>query len=241
MSGAATRMPAITITRLGGDIELDERVSWCPPATRGSQPVSCYLIQSPTGDLLVDTGLRLHEEAVLADIDRLHDRSRPLSVLLTRTEMECCLNLPAIEERFGLHEVWYTGGITVPRSHAAVRRVSVEPGSSSWIEPHPGLRLELISPLVRLLPTLWVYEPESATLLTSDAFTHGQGPIDDGLAKFSWFRRAVTTPIAEHLRRIPAERPVRRIGPGYGDEFTGDAVADEFARLADAVQEVGLS
>lgn len=229
-----------TVHRLGGEIDLDERVSWCPPDLRAAQPVSCFLIAGETGALLVDTGIRAHQDAVLDALGELVDRSVPLSVLLTRTEMECCLNLPAIEERFPIEAVWYTGGITVPRSRAEVRRVSVEPGTSRWVEPHPGLRIELISPLLRLLPTLWVHEPETGTLLTSDGFTHGDGPAENGLAKFRWFTRAETGPIAEHVRAVVAERDIRRIGPGYGRPFEGAEVDVQTEALAQAIERIGL-
>lgn len=231
----------MTVHRLGGDIDLDERVSWCPPGMRATQPVNCYLLVGASGALLVDTGIRAHEEEVLAALGELHDDGVPLSVLLTRTEMECCLNLPAIEERFPITEVWYTGGITVPRSRAGVRRVSVEPGSSQWVEPHPGMRIELISPMMRLLPTLWVHEPETGTLLTSDAFTHGDGPAENGLAKFRWFERSETGAIAAHVRAVVAERDISLIGPGYGRPFRGEEVVAQASALADAIERIGLS
>ena len=234
-------MSATTVHCLGGDIDLDERVSWCPPGVRASQPVSCYLIIGETGALLVDTGIRAHEQEVLAALQELYDGGVPLSVLLTRTEMECCLNLPAIESRFPIDAVWYTGGITVPRSHAEVRRVSVEPGTAQWIEPHPGMRIELISPMMRLLPTLWVHEPETGTLLTSDAFTHGDGPAENGLAKFRWFTRAETGDIAAHVRSVIAERRISLIGPGYGRPYEGEEVAEQTAALAAAIERIGLS
>ncbi|WP_193598281.1 hypothetical protein [Microbacterium sp. YJN-G] len=234
-------MSSVTVHRIGGEIELDDRVSWCPPGVRASQPVSCYLIVGETGMLLVDTGIRAHEIEVLAALRELYDDALPLSMLLTRTEMECCLNLPAIEKRFPIEAVYYTGGITVPRSRAEVRRVSVEPGSSQWIEPHPGMRIELISPLMRLLPTLWVHEPETGTLLTSDAFTHGDGPAENGLAKFRWFSRAETGGIAAHVREVVADRRIVAIGPGYGRPFQGEEVAVQAAALADAIERIGLS
>lgn len=233
-----------SVHRIGGEIALDHTVSWAPPGASGSQEVSAYLVRGASGAVLVDTGLRLHEDAVLAQLSELLEDGQPLSVLLTRTEMECCLNLPAIEAAFGLDAVWYTGGITVPRSHAEVRRVSVEPGTSQWVEPYPGLRLELISPMMRLLPTLWVYEPETASLLTSDAFTHGGvdgRPVESGLQKFAWFTRAETTAIAAHVRRVVEERPVALIGPGYGSPFEGaNTVTAQALMLAVAIEKVGV-
>jgi hypothetical protein len=237
-------MAGVTVHRLGGSIVLDGRVSWSPEGVKGVQDVNCYLIRGESGAVLVDTGLRLHEDAVIEGLTRHLPPGMPLSILLSRTEMECCLNLPAIERRFPVDAVWYTGGITVPRSAAGVRRVSVAPGESLWIEPYAGLRLEIVSPLMRLLPTLWVYEPETGTLLTSDAFTHA-GPdgrsADAGLQKFRWFDQAWTKPIADNVRAVVDSRPVTVIGPGMGAPIQGaDAVRAEAGALALAIETRGV-
>jgi hypothetical protein len=233
------------IFRLGGQIDLNQEVSWCPPGVTRRQHIAPYVIRgSDGGVLLVDTGVRLHQDLVLSQLENLVPEDTTISVLLTRTEMECCLNLPAIEERFRVSEVWYTGGITVPRTRAVARRVSVDPGTSLELEPVPGINIELHSPLLRLLPTLWVFHPDSGVLLTSDAFTYGHdGGSDphDGLVKFRWIASTDSRPIADDVRRIVRDRGVTAIGPGYGEPFVGReacfAVAAEFA---DAIAGMGL-
>ncbi|WP_427017539.1 hypothetical protein ACQCSX_02675 [Pseudarthrobacter sp. P1] len=232
------------VYRLGGDIDLDDRVSWCPPGVQRRQAVNCYLIKGATGSVLVDTGVRLHEADILAQLGQLMVPGEPLSIVLTRTEMECCLNIPAIEARFRVDAVWYTGGITVPRSTAAPRRITVDPGTSMQVEVVDGVVLEFVSPLLRLLPTLWVFDPESGALLTSDAFTHGSAEgfdPHDGLQKFRWFTRADTGPIARNILDIFGERRVRAIGPGYGAPIIGAGKSlDQAEGLAMAISEMGL-
>jgi glyoxylase-like metal-dependent hydrolase (beta-lactamase superfamily II) len=232
------------VYRLGGEILLDGRVSWCPPGVRRSQPVNCYLIRGERGAVLVDTGVRLHERKILAQLEELVEPGEPLSILLTRTEMECCLNIPAIEERFSVASVWYTGGITVPRSNAPARRISVDPGASLEVEVAEGVVLEIISPLLRLLPTLWIFDRASGVLLTSDAFTHHSGsdaPVpDDGIVKFQWLRGADTGPIAADVYRIVENRQVTAIGPGYGIPVVGRAECRRAAEeLAACLEKVG--
>ncbi|WAH99127.1 MBL fold metallo-hydrolase [Arthrobacter sp. MMS18-M83] len=232
------------IYRLGGDIELDERVSWCPPGIRRTQAVNCYLIKGPSGSVLVDTGVRLHQADIIEQLDRLLSPGEPLSIVLTRTEMECCLNIPAIEERFTVGSVWYTGGITVPRSKAESKRIAVDPGSSMRVKVMDGVVVELVSPLLRLLPTLWVFDPESGGLLTSDAFTHGGSAVPEareGLRKFRWFSGADTGPIARNIRDIFRNRDVRAVGPSYGTPFGGtDMCLDQAGELARAIEEMGI-
>ncbi|BAS14171.1 hypothetical protein AHiyo8_24740 [Arthrobacter sp. Hiyo8] len=232
------------IYRLGGDIELDERVSWCPPGVQRAQAVNCYLIKGPSGSVLVDTGIRLHQEGIIEQLDRLLSPGEPLSIVLTRTEMECCLNIPAIEEHFAVGAVWYTGGITVPRSKAESKRIAVDPGTSMRVEVQDGVVVELVSPLLRLLPTLWVFDPESGALLTSDAFTHGgsaKPETREGLRKFRWFTGADTGPIARNVADIFRDRDVRAVGPGYGTPFVGrDLCLEQAQQLARAIEEVGI-
>jgi hypothetical protein len=232
------------IHRLGADIILDEQVSWCPPDVRVNQPVNCYLIKGSAGSVLVDTGIRLHEAEIIRQLESLLEPGERLAVVLTRTEMECCLNLPAIEERFDVESVWYTGGITVPRTSATPRRIMVTPGTSLEVEVMAGLTLEFVSPLMRLLPTLWIFDPVSGALLTSDAFTHGSygsSGAAAGLHKFQWFAQADTRGIARDVEDVIRERHVKAIGPGYGQPFVGMAEsAAEAAALAAAIRKAGI-
>ena len=237
------------VYRLGGEIFLDHNVSWCPPGVKATQPVNCYLIKGSAGSVLVDTGVRLHEAEIVAQLDMLLDPGEPLAIVLTRTEMECCLNVPAIEARFKVKSVWYTGGITVPRSSAEPRRIMVNPGTALDVEVLDGLTLGFVSPLMRLLPTLWIFDHESGALLTSDAFTHGSyaGLLPDGLAaeaglrKFQWFAEADTRDIAGDVEEIVRRREVKAIGPGYGVPFVGQGrCLREALELAAAIRKVGI-
>ncbi|MFJ5956517.1 hypothetical protein ACIQC5_11225 [Paenarthrobacter sp. NPDC092416] len=232
------------IYRLGADISLDGQVSWCPPGVHTIQPVNCYLIKGSAGSVLVDTGIRLHEAEIIRQLESLLEPGERLAVVLTRTEMECCLNLPAIEARFEVESVWYTGGITVPRTSATPRRIMVNPGDSLDVVVMDGLTLEFVSPLMRLLPTLWIFDPASGALLTSDAFTHGSygsAQAAAGLQKFQWFAQADTRGIAQDVEDVIKERHVRAIGPGYGEPFLGEGqCATEATALAEAIRKVGI-
>lgn len=232
------------VHRLGADILLDEHVSWCPPGVRVTQPVNCYLIKGSRGSVLVDTGIRLHEAEIIRQLDALLEPGERLAVVLTRTEMECCLNLPAIEARFDVESVWYTGGITVPRTTAVPRRIMVTPGTSLDVEVMDGLTLQFVSPLMRLLPTLWIFDPESGALLTSDSFTHGSYGTSNaaaGLHKFRWFAMADTHDIARDVEDTVGRLQVNAIGPSYGEPIVGRAESVAAAQaLAAAIRRVGI-
>lgn len=239
----AQSLIANRVYRLGGDILLDERVSWCPPGFRVTQPVNCYLIKGSKGSVLVDTGIRRHGTEVIGQLESLLDPGERLAVVLTRTEMECCLNLPAIEARFDVESVWYTGGITVPRTSATPRRIMINPGTSLEVEVMDGLTLEFVSPLMRLLPTLWIFDPVSRALLTSDAFTHGSYGASNagaGLRKFQWFSLADTTDIARDVEETVHRLNVKALGPSYGAPIVGHSECSaEASVLAEAIRKVG--
>lgn len=243
------------VVRLGGLAPVDAKVSWCPSGVNGWQPISAYLIRRGNSAVLVDTGVGMHADEIRAQLRELIGLDTNLSVILTRTEMECCLNLPALESEFRVDRVWYTGGITVPVTDAVAQRISVDAGSFVDQEVAPGITVRLYSPLLRLLPVLWVGDLVSGTLLTSDSFTHlltdADGtvrPYDEADLrafhdlKFGWIHSAESaedvTAIAANLRAIVHERDWAAFGPTYGAPVIGaDAVRTQGEQLAAHLEE----
>lgn len=245
------------VHRLGGMVALDGSISWVPDSARGSQPLSCYLISNEHGAVLVDTGARLHLPLILDQLEELLVHGKPLFVVLTRTEMDCCLNIPAIEEQFPIEAVYFTGGITVPRAAAEVRRITVDERSSITLEPVPGIALEVFAPRLRLLPTLWVYDAPSKVLFTSDSFAHArsvhnkdeyrvtdeddssdpQQVLDQILVKFSWLNLTDASRVVLDLKEIFAGRAIQTLAPTHGKIFTGEkVVAAQHQRVMDALE-----
>jgi len=243
ITGGATHLGG-RVWRLGGTIHLNDQVSWCPEGADRDQEVSCYLIKGPSGSVLVDSGIRQHEALIVKQLGELLEPGEPVAIVLTRTEMECCLNIPALEEKFSVESVWYTGGITVPRARAATHRIQVAPGTSQIEEIMPGIMLEFISPLFRLLPTFWIHDAQSRVLLTSDAFVHvheGGGDPVEGLTKFKWLELAQTADIAKEIFDTVASREIEAIGPGYGAPIIGgNNCLVEARRLSASVLSVGI-
>jgi hypothetical protein len=173
---------------LGGLIELDGRVSWAPATARGYQPSNCYALVEGDRVLLVDTGLAVHEDAVLDGLASLIGDGAPLTMFFTRGEMDCVSNLEPIGRRFDI-EALYTGGATNPFDafdelnaiRLRGRRQQIDQkgaGGDSMartplIEFAPKRALEIESPLLRLLPTFWGWDATTGALFTSDSFTHG--------------------------------------------------------------------
>jgi flavorubredoxin len=257
----AVEVHAGRVFALGGTVKRDGRLSWVAPDATGYEPLSCYLLTGPEGSLLVDTGAGAHADRVLAQLGSVLQDGSKLSILLTRTEMDCPLNVPAIEAVYDVETLRFTGGVTIPRavSGAAVERFGVADHRTITLEAAPGIVLEICTPRLKLLPTLWPYDPVSKTLFTSDAFTYAGWDEPDGdllltdrdgpdpervraslLTKFAYFASANTRPIADDLCAIFERWEVETIAPTHGRVIHGrTTVARHVDVLERVLREVG--
>jgi hypothetical protein len=246
---------------LGGSVERDGRLSWVAPDATGHEPLNCYLLTGSEGALLIDTGAAVHAEHILAQLRSVLPAGARLSILLTRTEMDCPLNVPAIEALYDVEMVRFTGGVTIPRGarNAAVERFGVADYRTITLEAAPGIELEICTPRLKLLPTLWPFDPLSKTLFTSDSFSYAGWDAPDGelllnepdgpnpdvvraslLTKFAYFARANTRPIADDLRAIFERWDVDAIAPVHGRVIHGrETVARHVDVMERVLREVG--
>jgi flavorubredoxin len=97
---------------------------------------------------------------------------------------------------------------------------------------------------VKMLPTFWAYDSETATLFTSDMFAYGAFPtseyapvvdndndhadfdsVSDYMsARFWWFRHLRSDQLRIDLDALFAAYSVKRIAPAYGGILTGERV-----------------
>lgn len=234
-------------------------VSWVPPGTTGFDPATCYLIQSDGESQLIDTGVRAHQAAIVAQLNFLAPRPRPVHVAFTRVEPDCLGNLDAVAESVHLVRLSSQTNV-IPLDYLGplsgiYPEVRIENGL------HPGDRitfgagrtLQVVEPAVRTLPTLWYFDTESGVLFTSDFFTdsHVQDASWDGsgsdvetvrrhlLAKFDWLAQADTTRAVARLDAI-FELPISALAPAHGRWTVGrDAVLKRYRAARDALATVG--
>jgi flavorubredoxin len=260
-AGAVEISPA-RVYALGAPVQRDGRLSWVPDGADGFEPWSCFLVRGAEGALLIDTGAGAHAEQIVAQLRSVLPADEKLSILLTRTEMDCPLNVPAIDEAYAVETVRFTGGVTVPRAvkDASVERFGVADYATLTLEAAPGISVEICTPRLKLLPTLWIYDGASRTLFTSDSFTYAGFSTADGdvrltededtinpdvvrrslLAKFFYFACANTGPIADDLRAIFERWEVDAIAPTHGRVLMGrELVARHAAMLEKVVREAG--
>ena len=166
---------------------VDGRVSWHDPEARGWATFNCYLFTGDDGAVLVDTGLTIHRDAVLAQLTELITPDMPLEIMhLRQGEFDSTCNTVPIVERFnvtGIHGIVEGGHLwadflpTPARSAALLAKLDAVDHSKFAARPEvpvgsSGWELLIVDPPLRLLNTFWLYDPKSKTMLTSDVFSH---------------------------------------------------------------------
>jgi hypothetical protein len=212
----ATTLVQDRLTALGGLISLDARVSWVPPGATGFQPSNCYVLSEAGEHLLVDSGLAVHEEQILTDLEPIVGEGGAVSIFFTRGEMDCVSNLEPISRRFDVTRL-FTGGVINPfdafddvhrmRHRGRRQQIDVrgERGDSMPRTPRIEIAgdraLVIDSPLLRLLPTFWGWDAETGALFTSDVFTHGtiRRPSDQPIIDSTVADETTAEEVAAHL------------------------------------------
>jgi flavorubredoxin len=258
--GAVELIPG-RLYALGGTIPLDGTVSWVPASATGFQPAHCYLALDEEAAILIDTGLRYHQDAVLAQLRALLPDGLPLSIFLTRSEFDCTGNFAAIVSSFEVDSL-FTGGGQNPfdafsdttalpdtwRNRVMLARTPV----GQPIPLDESGRWLVLAPAIRTLATFWAYDRRTATLFTSDLFghttlhDHGASPVIDDpadddvsydqvrdhlLSKFFWLSWAQTRKLSQDLRTVFEERQVEIVAPSHGCVLMGSAVVQRHHEL----------
>lgn len=176
---------------------VDGRVSWHPPAARGLAPATCYLLVEGEEALLIDTGLTVHEQPLLAQLRTAVPAGAELSVLLLRQgEFDSMCNLPSIVRAFDVRTIYgqYVDAPIWADVHAAeerrmtgewaegarLRTVLLPSDGTLPFGPGGARTLDVFVPALRLLGTYWVFDRATGTLFTSDSFTYAIRSGEDG-------------------------------------------------------------
>ena len=229
--------------------------SWLPPEATGFEPFNVYLALSPRDALLIDTGALAHRAALLDALGGLVG-ARRLTVMVTRSELECISNIGAVASRFPVSRVLGTmknlpilglvhmdeetrRGLSADR--ILVGRTLADYGFETFTP---------VEPVIKTLSTVWMVDQASGALFTSDFFsadllrgrnesvlrTNVEGlPSRDALrrsalTKFDWLSRADLTRLRAAWERLFAQTQPRMLAPGLGRIQVG---ADLAARVID--------
>lgn len=187
---------------LSNPYAVDGRVTTHPGDVRGYAPMQSYLIKEGDRALMIGTGLSVHQEHVLRQLDVLIDDER-LSLMPLRFDFTGLCNARPIADHYDIEYVYQTPTRgDVPAEWLNIRPEFAQgPGDGLLaaanrvmqtevpipIDPDERRNLDLVVPPLRLLPNNWVYDETTRTMFTLDTFTwvwrtHDQGPwvIGDG-------------------------------------------------------------
>lgn len=251
---------------LGLPVTLDGRVSTHPATVRGTAFANIVLLKDSAHALLVDTGLTTQLAEITSWLDDVLDQGVALSLLpLRQGEFDSACNVLPLVERFAVDRVygaqwqgfpWFDFRVHDygrPWTGAAQFQKIRTPGTLALNSA--GTRdLQVVTPELMLLPTHWVFDPLTGSLLTSDMFGHVRGRavqsdqsdweqdvtnVRDHLVgnRYWWLPGARTTRIAEGVRQLFAQRTVNRIVPAHGAVLEGEDVVKHHVEVVCSVIE----
>jgi len=246
---------------------LDGRVSSYPRSARGWSVSNVYLLKEPTGAFILDTGFAAHRQSTLAQIGARIDSDTPVSLVPLRyNEYMSVGNGMAIADRFNVTHCYLPQAnpalwldLDLPEAAPARREMTstVLRGRLDMDIGSAGDRtvVGFTAPL-RLINTVWVYDPASLTLFTADSFAHvwqpsPEGPwtIDDAdtaddaalvrsfllNTRYWWLEGAATDSLRRGVGAVFEEHRIETIAPGYGAILRGREVVERQYQLLDAV------
>jgi hypothetical protein len=231
---------------------LDGRVTWHPPTARGFAPMNSYVLMEGDAALIVDTGISIHEQALLGQLATLVTDATQLAVVHTRIgEYTSICNTVPIADRFGLttlyseqpdSPLWVDFRPRRGRDRGTLGALSdtrVEHYSLPGAIPVGGSgrrSVAIFRSSLRLLPTSWLYDEHTRTLFTSDLFSHLTRPTSDG----PWLVSAVDDTSTRRAMRqhlfearywwLPGARtdPIRRSIASTFDRYDVETIAPGF-------------
>jgi len=179
---------------------LDGRVSTHPKEAKGFASSNAYLVAEGDEHLLIDTGLSVHEEAILAQLGSLIEPGGRLSVYPLRLgEFSGVCNVRPVAERFDVDVVYGVFGMPDPAEWSDIRpeyRPSIVEGGGGRLREveqrqappvgkafeigSEGREIQFLAAPLKLLPTVWLYDTGTRTLFSSDSFTWLWRPTEAG-------------------------------------------------------------
>lgn len=253
-----------TLFALGGTVPNDGRISWVRGDGGGHVPLNCYLLTQGRHGWLIDTSLPAVEHEVISQAESFVELDE-VDLILTRCvefdsigNAEPLLHVLPINVAYADFEATEWMFFRAPWSPPAR---DVEPRllpQNALLEPSHGRDLFVLHTRFRLLATAWVYDAETRTLFSSDAFTHvlatepGQRVVTAAtdttsdrvvyehlMTKFDWLSGAETGPLRAYLDSVRERWPIEIIAPGYGCMIVGaDLVSRHFAMVDTALQDL---
>jgi flavorubredoxin len=238
--------------------------SWLPADASGFEPFNKFVFLEGDCALLIETGAAAHDESLQESLREIV-KDRLLVILPTRSELESIGNMGSIIDNFPRVELITTTRALPPLGLAHMRperRQSVKARRLVRGEKLASLgfpTLDTISPIIRILNTIWIYDHRSGVLFTSDFFSNELLPdretpvirrdaknLPDSaslrrsiLARFDWLERARTGALEKQWDDLFGRIKPKGLAPSLGRVTLGrDVASDVFDLYRRALFEV---
>lgn len=239
-----------------GLVELGGGVSWvheCFPESEGHVHVSVYLIETPDGHILMDSGSFYHRESLAERVSAATGGRGIAALILSHSDYPHSGNIPAFRDDWGDFEIVASCADPHIQGLPYARRVRM--GETTEVL---GRRFTVLDPpLADRSHTTWVFDEASRTLFVADGFglLHEPGACDvewgalptegraEGVAEFHdqtlpWLRYADPQRLMGALRGILARHPPAWIAPIHGPPIAERDLPDYLDALERAVERI---
>lgn len=205
MSAAVAELLSGRLFAVGDCVPASRPTTWIMPGLDGKLAVPCFVLKDSDTALLIDTGLAVHRRQIAQGLASVLDGPKVRSLIMTRREPDCIINLPWLIAEFGIDPV-FCGGVLSPldfferfEQKAAEAHVQAIPRTGvTWL--HPGatatvgnFRVQVLRAKLSVLPKSHLYEFATRTLFGSDTWGYLTQPdpgapaviraIDDRLSR----------------------------------------------------------
>lgn len=238
--------------RLGARIATCGRVSWAPYDMTEALPVNVYLRLTDDAAIVIDTGPLALYPSLAEQIAEL-TAGRDLRVLVTRNDPEAMGGVGTLLPQLDPSVLYYFGGGSILEWVWDERRGPKGSGDLFGIVPiatpgqialEGGNSLIVLRPPLAVLNTVWLFDQETRTLFSSDAFTYVPGGAVEAItpavsdsdaidpartyallqARFDWLERINSSRLKNVLQDLLSTLPIGRIAPSHGVVMEGPAV-----------------
>lgn len=234
------------------DLEpADRSRSWLPDDASGFEPFNKFVFLEGDRALLIETGPAAHQKSIEESLREIV-KDRLIVILPTRSELESIGNMGAVIDNFPRVELLTTTRALPPLGLAHMRperRASVKAQRIVRGEKLAGVgfpTLETISPIIRILNTIWIFDRRTGVLFTSDFFSNELLPDPDTptirrdengltdassvrrsiLARFDWLARARTDALKNQWDALFGQIKPTAIAPSLGRVVFGEKAVE---------------
>jgi len=222
------------------------------------EAVRVYVMLNDGGPLVFDAGSHLHSTQIMSELHELLGQTAPAYVFLTHTELPHTGNIKAILDTWPDAKLVVSSAI-LPHVELPwwVREDQVLYGYPGSVESYGGREIAFLDGILKDQPgTHWMYDAQTQTLFTADAFgylmpsdadTKFDDELPDGIP-VSWLRdyhasafrflpMCMGAKVSADMDKILNKRPVSVLAPTHGNAIRA-TVPETIRRFHQVISEI---